>query len=206
VHIDDGILPTEVWATGAAGAGLAVFASLRAWDGRRLPEVGVLTSLFFVASLVHIPVPPLRVHLQLTALVGIILGPAALPSILVALLFQYLAVGHGGLTTLGANTLIMGGGALVSWLVFRAFRPRPGHPTRAATAAFVATLAGFAVSGALYLGAMFAGGKSLGSFATTWFVAAYPALTVVEGIITAATVVFLLRVRPELVQRRRAPA
>lgn len=44
-----------------------------------IPKVGVLSSAFFVATLIHVPVGPSSIHLVLNGLMGVMLGWAAFP-------------------------------------------------------------------------------------------------------------------------------
>lgn len=203
MHIDDGVLPPEIWASGFAAAGIAVSLAMRRFDEERAPQVAVLTSLFFIASLIHVPVGGTSVHLLLNGVVGIILGWLSIPSVLVALFFQKILLGHGGFTTLGVNTVTMGFGALSSHFLFFALW-RGGSSSdllkkRCWVAAFLATLGGVLVSGGFFLLAMSAGGKPLARVAAVSLVPQL-AVSVLDGIVTASAISFLLQVKPELLQ------
>jgi cobalt/nickel transport system permease protein len=54
-----------------------------------------------VSSLVSVPVGPGSVHLLLNGLMGLLLGWAAVPAILVALILQAVFFGFGGILVLG---------------------------------------------------------------------------------------------------------
>ena len=71
-----------------SAAGVAV--GLKRTSNEQIPEVAILASAFFVASLIHVPLGPTSVHLILNGLVGLILGWATFPAILVGLLLQAL--------------------------------------------------------------------------------------------------------------------
>lgn len=200
MHISEGILPTAVWAGGHALGGSAVAFSLRRFDERDIPRVGVLTSLFFVVSLIHVPLGVGSAHFQLTALLGIVLGRLAWPAALVALFLQAILFLHGALTSLGVNTVIMGVGATLSFLVFRGLQGQDGTSRRAAVAAFFATLVGFLGSSSVYFTAMSLGSAELGKVAQYVLVVLSP-LAILEALITAATVSFIVRVQPELLGR-----
>ena len=60
--------------------------------------------MFFVASLVSVPVGPTSVHLVLSTLMGFVLGWAMVPAVFVGLLLQAVLFGFGGLTSLGVTT------------------------------------------------------------------------------------------------------
>src|SRR5437764_769637 len=90
VHITDGVL-TWPWLLG--GFGIASFLLMgAAWrlKDEEVPRIAILTAAFFVSSLIHIRVPPTSIHLLLTGLVGVVLGPRAVLAIAVGLLLQVL--------------------------------------------------------------------------------------------------------------------
>jgi cobalt/nickel transport system permease protein len=125
VHISDGIL-TGQWVTGgfvAAGL-LAVIGAWRIRD-EEIAQVALLTAAFFVASLVHVPVPPTSVHLLLNGLVGVVLGLRAAVAIPVGLVLQAVLIGHGGFTTLGVNSCVMVLPALLAWQLFAGLQRVP---------------------------------------------------------------------------------
>jgi cobalt/nickel transport system permease protein len=163
-------------------------------DSERLPRVAVLSSAFFVAGLIHVPLPPVSVHLVLTGLVGMVLGWAAFPAVLVALLLQAVMFGHGGITTLGANTFVMAAPAvMVHYLFARGLHggTRRGYVLlRGFAAGFTAVV----LSGALVMAALWASGRPglAGSF-----LVAHLVLAIVEGLVTSHALAFLHAVRPE---------
>ena len=106
VHIPDGNVLTPLWLIGGyllAGI-LVVMGSWRIQD-EEIPQVALLTAAFFVASLMHVPVPglPSSAHLLLNGLLGVVLGRRAALAIAMGLLLQAVLLQHGGLTTLGVN-------------------------------------------------------------------------------------------------------
>lgn len=124
MHIPDGILPAQVCIGGYALAAPVAWYSLRQ-IGRQpdptqgIPKAALLTAVFFVASSISIPIPPASVHLVLNGLLGAVLGYYAFPAILVGLFFQAIIIGHGGLTTLGVDAVMMGIPALLAYRIFR---------------------------------------------------------------------------------------
>jgi cobalt/nickel transport system permease protein len=201
MHIADGILPAPVVLGGFAASAAAVTIAVRRFDEARIPELGVVTSLFFVGSLVHLPLPGTSIHLLLNGLTGIVLGWLSFPSILVGLFFQAILLFHGGIAALGVNAAVLGGGALASSAVFHGLRRLHRSRLLAAAAAVVATAAAYLTSGLLYILAMLTGGSQLGELAE--FVFLFHLLAVaIEAVVTAFTVSFLLKVKPELLERR----
>ncbi|MFC1736348.1 CbiM family transporter [Candidatus Hydrogenedentota bacterium] len=106
MHISDGILHPAVLVAGyGACAGLTA-CGLRKLRHRDYPLVGIVTSSFFVASLVHMPFGPTGIHLQLNSVVGLVLGVRCFPAFAVAILLQAVLLHHGGITTVGVNMVM----------------------------------------------------------------------------------------------------
>jgi cobalt/nickel transport system permease protein len=148
VHISDGMLqPSWEWAGfGYAGA-LALFGAWRIRE-EEIPRVALLTAAFFVASLIHVPVPggP-RTHLLLNGLLGVVLGRRALLAVPVGLFLQAALFGHGGFLSLGVNSVVMGLPALLAGWLFSGLRSLPWLRRPWSRAALVAgSLLGFALS------------------------------------------------------------
>jgi len=131
VHLPDGVLTTP-WLIG----GFAVAAILMLIGGWRvrddeIPKIALLTAAFFVASLVHVPIPAgPRAHLLLNGLLGIVLGPRVALAIPIGLFLQATLFGHGGFSTLGVNACVMTLPALLAWGLFQALQRLPWirHP------------------------------------------------------------------------------
>lgn len=195
MHISEGVLSAQVLGAGAivAAAGLAV--GLRKLSYHKIPEVAVLSSAFFVASLVHVPVGPGNLHLTLNGLVGLLLGWTAVPSILVALALQALLFQFGGITTLGINTVIMAAPAVLVGLMLSGMLKGKRATLAGALAGWLAT----AMSTALLAGALALSGEQFVPAAKLLAVAHLPAI-IVEAAITASVVSFLAKVKPELLE------
>lgn len=210
MHIPDGILPAEIcvggYATAAALTGYALRTIGQQPDPRaHIPRASLLAASFFVASWVHIPIPPASVHLLLNGLIGAILGFYAIPAILVALFFQAVMFGHGGLTTLGVNATIMGVPALVAALLFR-IRPAAWHEHRVGlgVSGFLAGAAGPALSVLLFFALLITSIPAstidpvMERAALITLLVGHIPLIIIEGVFTAMVVLFLQRVRPDL--------
>jgi cobalt/nickel transport system permease protein len=211
MHIPDGILPAAVSVAGYATTGAATWYSLRKINQKEnpqesIPKASLLTAAFFVASWIHIPVPPTSVHLVLNGLLGAVLGYYAFPAILIGLFFQAVMFQHGGLTTLGVNATMMGLPALLAYHLFK-LRNVFGKENRVWTGVF-GFLAG---SGGLGLAALIAlvllittipahldvQAERVSIYALSL---AHVPLMVIEGIFTALVVLFLQRVKPEILE------
>ena len=196
MHIVDGALSTPVLVAGGVVAAAGVAMGLRKLDAERLPQVGMLSATFFVASLIHVPVGPSSVHLILNGLIGVVLGWAAFPALLVALLLQAVFFGFGGITVLGVNTAAI---ALPAVLCFYVFGPfvRNGGPTRAFLAGVAAGAAAIAFT-CVFIGlALALSGEEFLPAAKLVFLAHLPVMAV-EGLLTGAAVALVRKVKPEL--------
>ncbi|NQT87768.1 cobalt transporter CbiM, partial [bacterium] len=162
----------------------------------RIPQVAVLSAVFFVAALIHVPVPPTSAHLILNGLAGLILGWAVFPALLVGLLLQCVLFGFGGLLVLGVNTMIMALPGVVCHMLFARSIRRGGVRT-ALWLGFAAGALAVLLAGVLAAGALLASGKALETVAHGVFLVHAPVL-VVEGLVTSQAVVFLRKVRPEV--------
>jgi len=198
MHIAEGVLSAPVLGLGWLGASAGVAVGLWRTDYERIPRVAVFGSAFFVASLIHVPLPPSSAHLILNGLMGVVLGWAAFPAVLIALALQAVFFGFGGITALGANTVVMAAPAVACYLAFgRSLRRAAAGGTLATWLGFGAGALSIVLSGALAAGALLASGGEFWLIAHGVFLAHLP-IMVVEGIVTACAVGFLAKVRPEL--------
>lgn len=197
MHIAEGVLSPAVLGGGAVLALAGTAQGLRRLEYDSLVTVGILSAAFFVASLIHVPVGLASAHLVLNGLVGVLLGWAAFPSILVALLLQALLFQFGGITVLGVNTFTMGFAAVASWYVFRAVcRLCPGMGGVRA-GAFMGGALGVALAAVLTALALAFTDEGFWLAAQLLLLAHLPVM-LAEGLVTMFTVSFIMRVRPEL--------
>ncbi len=194
-HIPDGVLSAPVLAAGMAVTLGGCAYGLRKLDHEKIPQTAVLSSVFFVASLVHFPVGPTSVHLILNGLVGVALGPAAFPAIVVALLLQAVLFGFGGLVVLGVNAMNMAIPALLSYALFMAFA-RGGSRKLALLGAGLAGALGVTLTTLMVAGSLALSGKEFEAAAKLTIFAHLPVMAI-EAAFTAAAVGLLLRVKPE---------
>jgi len=195
MHISEGVLSGPVLISGAALAATGTAIGLKKLDYDQIAKAGMLSSAFFVASLIHVPIGPSNAHLILNGLVGLLLGWAAFPAILAALALQGAFFQFGGITTLGVNTIIMALPAVVGYLMF-------GHmihksPRTAAAAAFACGFLSVLISGLMVgLALIFTEENFLE--VSGIIIAAHIPVMIIESILTAICVTFLRKVRPEM--------
>lgn len=195
MHISEGVLSAPVLVSGGVLAAAGTAIGLKKIDYDHLARVGILSATFFVASLVHVPIGPSSVHLIMNGIVGLLLGWAAFPAILVALLLQGVFFQFGGITTLGVNAIIMALPAVICYYLFAPFL----HKDRK-----YLLLAGFGCG----ICAVLFGGVVVGlalMFTEENFlkvamlvVMAHIPVMIIEGIVTAFCVAFLKKVQPAM--------
>jgi cobalt/nickel transport system permease protein len=200
MHISEGVLSGPVLISGAALAAVGTAIGLKKLDYDQIANAGMLAAVFFVASLIHIPIGPANAHLVLNGLVGILLGWAAFPAILVALVLQAVFFQFGGITTLGVNTLIMAMPAVFCYLIFGRYVHRTSRA--AAIASFSCGFIAILLSG-LLLGLSLIFTEENFLEISGIIVAAHIPVMIIEGIITAICVAFLRKVRPEMLPNYR---
>ncbi len=200
MHISEGVLSAPVLVAGALLTVGGTALGLKKMDYEKIPEVAVLSSAFFVASLIHVPVGPSSAHLILNGLVGLLLGWMAFPSILVALALQALLFQFGGFTTLGVNTFNMAAPAIIAYYLFN-LPVRSGNHLLSVVCGFAAGAIGVGAGALLVALALVSTGESFFHVAELVVFVHLPVM-VIEGIITAFCVVFLKRVKPEILEVR----
>ena len=223
MHLADGLVPAPLCLGGYGLTGFFTWYSLhrihqddrRSPNGTRIPvatqvpKASLLTAAFFVASLINIPIPPASVHLVLNGLLGVVLGYFAFPAILIGLILQAIVFGHGGFTTLGVNAAMMGIPAILSHGIFQqrhltqTLLPCPWSTglwggLAGAVGLGLATLV-FVGSTLISIPTAMGGEISLQEHHAILILAlAHIPLMIIEGIFTGFLVVFLERVKPEL--------
>jgi cobalt/nickel transport system permease protein len=193
MHISEGVLSVPVIAAGWAWAAAGLSVGLKKTAASGLPETALVSSVLFLASLVHVPLGPSSIHLTMLGLAGILLGWSAVPALFIALLLQGMLLQFGGLLSLGVNTAVMGTAALAAYAVWRLF-PVRAKPAAAFAAGFIAVMTG----SALVTLSLFLSSKDLAVTAALIFAANLP-LALVEGVITAFCVFFLRRLLPQYI-------
>jgi cobalt/nickel transport system permease protein len=215
MHIPDGILPFWLWASGFAVMAVALalcLYRLRGMDrSRNIPLLGAMSAAMLVAM--SLEILPIAYHLNLSVTTGILLGPSLgfLAAFIVNLMLALL--GHGGITVMGLNTLLLGAEAVLGHGIFFLLPRRLSVFLRA----FLATVLALFLSSLLLIGivgisqvdvASFAGPHAHGgegaaahasllTFAV--LVLSFGAIGwVIEGAVTGAVIRFLSRVKPDL--------
>lgn len=161
LHIPDGVLPLWLWASGWVAALAIVYLagkfSERADVRRKVPLLAVVSALMLVAMSSEIV--PIAYHINLTIVGGVLLGPAL--SVIAAFIAQVVLamLGHGGVTVLGLNTLIIAAEMVVGAALFRAVVRLIGR-RHVGWSAAVATILTLALTTTMMVGIVAIGGGS----------------------------------------------
>lgn len=220
LHFPDGVLP--LWLVGL-GIGLTILiialisAKLKGEGegdlARKTSTLAVISALMIVAM--SIPMGFIHYHINLTVLVALLAGPwLAFLSVFVVN-FLLSLIGHGGITVVGLNTLVLGSEVFLAAMFFpvfrRLFKPLIAVFTTtlsvlilsnvfAAFIIFLSTLSLETVEVTAYVEA----GQQLMAGIPGWLLGSILVMVLVGGTIEAGVIAFILsylrRVRPELVK------
>lgn len=211
MHIEDGVLSPQAWGTWYAATTLFVIPGVREIKKRSeenlayKPFLAMVGVGVFVISCMHLPVPVTGScsHPCGTPLAAIIVGPFATAVIsAICLFFQAIFLGHGGITTIGANDFSMGiVGGISGYLVWKLLRYFKSPLWLAAgLAGFIGDLATYLAS-AFELALSLHGNVPLVKQWMIFFMGYGPTqlpLAVLEGVFTAAVIKVMVSRRPDL--------
>ncbi|MDR1966900.1 MAG: cobalt transporter CbiM [Synergistaceae bacterium] len=196
MHISEGFLSPAALAAGAVAAGAGIAWGLSRMDPDRIVRVAMASSVFFLASLVNVRIPPGSTHLSLVGAMGLLLGWASFPAIFTALLLQAALFQFGGFLVLGANTTSMAGAAVLSYLLFgKAVREGSARVSRAAS--FAAGFLGVVSAAAFVAMWLVISDAGMARAAGALFAIHMP-IAAVEGVATMFMTEYLKKVCPDV--------
>jgi cobalt/nickel transport system permease protein len=195
MHISDGIVSGPVITAGFVGAAALAVATMRNIELEEIPKISVMTAVFFVIDFIHIPFVVSSIHLIMNGLVGVILGKRAFMAIMIGVLLQAF-FGFGGVSVIGVNSVMLGGGALLAYGVWQC-RHLVSFANREVVFGGLAGALGIFFSGCILALALLSTGEAF--LVTAKAVLGYHViLMLIEGAVTAACVSFLLKTSPHL--------
>ncbi|MDR1579758.1 MAG: cobalt transporter CbiM [Synergistaceae bacterium] len=198
MHISEGFLSPQTLAAGWAISGVGIAYGLKKTAPGEIVRTAMLSSAFFLASLVKVDIGPGSAHLSFIAPMGILLAWSAYPAVFSALLLQAVLFRFGGLAVLGVNTASMGTAAVLSHILFgRA--SRSGSAAFSAAAAFAAGVFGV-MCGAALTGTWLVLSDGDMTASVGILLAAHLPVAVIEGAVTAMMTVFLRRTFPDVLK------
>lgn len=161
IHIPDGVLPLWLWGSGWLLALVLVSVAARLSERsdvrRKVPLLGVVSALMLVAMSTE--VIPIAYHVNLTVIAGALLGPVL--SVIAAFIVEVVLamLGHGGVTVIGLNTLIVAAEMIVGWALFRGLVRVLGR-RHVRPAAAISTVLALALSTTALVGIVWIGGTA----------------------------------------------
>ena len=196
MHIADGVMSIEVASTlGAVSLGACAYA-LKTLDHEKITLVAAMSALFFIASFIHIPLGPTQIHLLLLGVIGLFLGVQSFLAIAIALILQALLLGYGGLSSLGANIMIMALPAYLSGFFYH--RLLIHFPKKIAF--FMLGSLSLALSVLLLSVILYLSNSDFILASYTLFLANIPSM-ILEGILSLFILLYLSKAIPNLLKR-----
>jgi len=120
IHLPDGVLPVWLWASGFIVVILIwaiLLRSMRKEDlTRRFPLLGMMAAVMVLGASVEIV--PIAYHVNLTVISGILLGPSLIFLATFVVNTILALFGHGGITVIGLNTLILSIEGILGYFLF----------------------------------------------------------------------------------------
>jgi cobalt/nickel transport system permease protein len=129
MHIPDGVLPVWLWVLGFLVMSLIMsfnLLRLRTMDmKKKIPLLGALSAAMLVGMSLPTEIILPGYHINLSVVTGILIGPAlGFVAAFIANLILAL-MGHGGITVIGLNTLLLGSEAVLGHTFFYFFKRLP---------------------------------------------------------------------------------
>lgn len=197
MHISEGVLKPEILVGGAIVSTVFIGFSLKKLQLEEIPKTAVFAAVFFLASFIHVPIGVTSVHLILSGLVGVFLGFNGWLAIFIALFFQGVLFGYGGLTTLGINTFILASPSIIAfYLIQRKYK----NSIQKRVIWFLTGFLPIFLSALLLSLTLMLNGESFFAIASLAFISNLP-IMVIEGLITLFALEFIQKVSPELLQK-----
>ncbi len=209
MHMADALISPAVggvmW---AASAGLIAYSSKKvknSADDRKIPLMGVLGAFIFAAQMINFTIPATGSsgHLGGGMILSILLGPYAAFLVMASVLVvQALFFGDGGLLALGCNIFNLGFWPcfIVYPLIYKKIVGDDPTKGRIMTGALIAAIVGLQLGAfSVVLETVLSGVSELPF--STFVLLMQPvhlAIGTVEGIVTAAVVMFVWNARPEI--------
>jgi cobalt/nickel transport system permease protein len=123
IHFPDGVLPVWLWVSGfivAILVGMILFRFIKKEElAKRLPLLGMMAAAMVLGASVE--VIPIAYHVNLTVISGILLGPSLIFLATFVVNVILALFGHGGITVVGLNTLILSIEGVFGYFLFRLF-------------------------------------------------------------------------------------
>ncbi len=199
MHISEGILNIAACSGGYTLAAALTAYSLKKTDNDEIPAIAVMGAAFFTASLIHFKVGVTSVHLTLLGLTAVILGKSSPLAILAGMFFQAVMFQHGGISTLGVNSVVMMLPALIIQQLFRMLTIRKQEKLLyVSVVAGILTFLSVICATILVVLILLFSGQELAGIAV-FFSISNSVLALVEGVLSGIILYRLLKIKPEMI-------
>jgi cobalt/nickel transport system permease protein len=207
IHLEDGSFSlfwvAAWWIAAIVLVGIAIYLvrSEKKPDRRKITLAAFCTAAAFAIFQVSLPIFG-GVHLNLTPLIGILVGPAAGSLVVLIINILSAAIGHGGWGLIGANTLVNIVEVGIGYAMFRMLRSAiPDLFSRAGIATIVGLFCGNIVMVLIVIISGVQGvNQSTSQILTglSLIAALNMGVAVIEAFITGLIVAYIGKVRPDL--------
>lgn len=200
MHLSDGVLSMPAVVVTTAIAGGMLVKSFKDIKEDEIPKISLMTATFFTFALISFPVGPSSVHPLLGGLIGIMLGTKSTIAIFIGLLLQAVIFQHGGLTTLGMNTIMVSIPALISYGVFSKLMGKRKNITLSAGLAGVTSVV---MTVLILILVLFFSSSTYGEgflSVINILILGHIPLAIGEGILTSIVIGFIYKARPNVLQ------
>lgn len=123
IHLPDGVLPVWLWASGFIVVTLIWAILLRTMKKedltKRLPLLGMMAAVMVLGA--SFEIVPIAYHVNLTVISGILLGPSLIFLATFVVNTILALFGHGGITVIGLNSLILSIEGVLGYFLFHLF-------------------------------------------------------------------------------------
>ncbi|MHC1696045.1 MAG: energy-coupling factor ABC transporter permease [Eubacteriales bacterium] len=212
MHMADALITPAVGGVMlAAAAGVAAYSAKKATNGfeeSKIPVMGVAGAFVFAAQMINFSIPGTGSsgHIAGALLLAILLGPyAAYLTLGAVLLIQALFFADGGLLAFGCNWINMGFFTcfLAFPLIYKTITSRDSGRLRTVLACVAASTAGLLVGAfSVTIQTTLSGITELPfNVFAAYMLGIHLPIGIIEGLITAAVVLFVKSARPELLDR-----
>lgn len=201
MHLSDGVLSMPAVVATSAVAGGMIVKAVKDVEEEEIPKISLMTATFFTFALISFPVGPSSVHPLLGGLIGIILGTKSTIAIFIGLLLQAIIFQHGGLTTLGMNTIMVAVPAIVSHKVFsKCVKNKKSLIFSSALAGGLSVI----LTVVILVGVLFFSSDTYGEgffSVINILILGHLPLAIGEAVLTAVVINFVYKVRPNVLDR-----
>ena len=212
IHLEDGsftLFWVVVWwaiALVVICAALIRVRSAKKTDNRKITLAAFCAAAAFAIFQVSIPLFG-GVHLNLTPLIGILLGPAIGSFVILIINILSAALGHGGWGLIGANLLINVIEVVVAYTLFRALKKiLPGAFARGGIATLASLFCGNLAMIVIVLVSGIQGVTQSTSqmlVGLTLLAGVNMGVAIIEAVITGMIITYIIRMRPDMLESER---